>query len=82
MFFGVIRPPRNCFYKTYINKQVDLYKCDSVQELHTTIFAKLEEFKYEYKTLLKNLGRDMIINYNNLMHDLQNVIGEKIEKLN
>ena len=80
--FGVIRPPRNCFYKTYINKQVDLYKCDSVQELHTTIFAKLEEFKYEYKTLLKNIGRDMIINYNNLMHDLQNVIGEKIEKLN
>ena len=45
--------------------------------LHTTIFAKLEEFKYEYKTLLKNLARDTIIKYNNLMHDLQNVIGEE-----
>ena len=74
---GIIRPPKNCFYKTYINKLVDLYKCDGAQDLHTIIFAKLEEFKYEYKTLLKNLARDTIIKYNNLMHDLQNVIGEE-----
>lgn len=78
---GIIRPPKNCGYKTCINKRVDLYKCDTVRDLHTTIFVKLEEFRYEYETLLKSLAKDTIIKYNNLMHDLYNVIGEENFKI-